>query len=182
VDEREMVAALGRKDRKAAARFVAVHIDAVHAYVRHRLTPQLDAVDDLVQDVFLAALTGIGSFQGQASLRAWLLGIARHKVEDLYRQRLRAPGVLEAEDDERLAAAPDIEERIDSARARDKARQVLGLIPERYAVVLLWRYWEQRSVRDIATAIGATEKSVELLLARARERFKQLWLKEERHD
>jgi hypothetical protein len=32
----------------------------------------------------------------------------------------------------------------------------------------------------MAVAIGATEKSVERTLARARARFKELWLKEER--
>jgi len=42
-------------------------------------------------------------------------------------------------------------------------------------VALLWRYWEARSARDIANAIGKTEKAVERLLARARARFRQLW-------
>jgi DNA-directed RNA polymerase specialized sigma24 family protein len=93
-DERALVTELLRNDRKAAARFVAAHVDAVYAYVRHRLAPRADLVDDVVQDVFLAALNSLAAFQGQSSLRAWLLGIARHKIEDVYRQRLRAPEVL----------------------------------------------------------------------------------------
>ena len=51
-------------------------------------------------------------------------------------------------------------------------------MPERYSLVLLWRYWEQRSARDMAAAIGTTEKSIERTLARARAMFKELWLKE----
>ena len=90
-DDGELVASLLRKDRKAAARFVAVHIDAVYAYARHRLAPRADLADDVVQDVFLAALNGLAAFRGQSSLRAWLMGIARHKIEDVYRQRLRLP-------------------------------------------------------------------------------------------
>jgi DNA-binding GntR family transcriptional regulator len=39
-DERELVAAVLRKDRKAAAQFVAAHIDAVYSYARHRLAPR----------------------------------------------------------------------------------------------------------------------------------------------
>src|SRR5688500_17247155 len=80
--ERELVAALLRKDRKAAAEFVAAHADAVFGYVRHRLAPRVDRVDDVVHDVFLAALAGLASFRGTSTLRAWLLGIARHKIED----------------------------------------------------------------------------------------------------
>ena len=57
-------------------------------------------------------------------------------------------------------------------------RNVLAQMPERYGLMLLWRYWAHRSTREMAVAIGATEKSVERTLARARALFKELWLKE----
>jgi RNA polymerase sigma-70 factor (ECF subfamily) len=179
-DERELIASVLRNDRKAAARLVAGHIDAVYAYVRHRLTPLADVVDDVVQDVFLAALSGLQAFAGRSSLRTWLLAIARHKIEDIYRQRLRAPLARDsnAAEDEPPSDDTSLDEQIDRARAREKTRRVLEQLPERYALVLLWRYWEQRSAREMAGAIGSTEKSVERTLARARARFKELWLKE----
>jgi DNA-directed RNA polymerase specialized sigma24 family protein len=62
--------------------------------VRHRLAPRADLVDDVVQDVFLAALGGLSTFRGTSPLRSWLLGIARHKVESFYRQQLREPEPL----------------------------------------------------------------------------------------
>jgi RNA polymerase sigma-70 factor (ECF subfamily) len=184
-DERDLVASVLRKDRKAAARFVAAHIDAVYAYARYRLAPRLDLADDVVQDVFLAALNALGAFQGQAPLRAWLLGLARHKIEDVYRQRLRVPeplDELDAAEAERLSAVTQLEEQIDRSRASARARRILGQLPERYGLMLLWRYWEHQTARDMAAAIGTTEKSVERTLARARARFKELWLKEDRND
>lgn len=180
-DEWQLIASVLRKDRKAAARFVAEHIDAVYGYARHRLTPRADLVDDVVQDVFLAALNGLAAFQGQSTLRTWLLGIARHKIEDLYRQRLRtslAFDDLNSDEKEQLSDATPLDEQVDRARARARARHVLAQIPQRYGLMLTWRYWEQRSTRDIAAAIGTTEKSVERTLARARAKFKELWLKE----
>jgi RNA polymerase sigma-70 factor (ECF subfamily) len=184
-DERELIASVLRKDRKAAATFVAAHIDAVYGYARHRLTPRGDLVDDVVQDVFLAALHGLAAFAGQSSLRTWLLGIARHKIEDVYRQRLRVSLVLDdlnTDEDEPRSETIPLDEQIDQARARAKTRRVLERLPERYGLVLLWRYWEQRSTRDIAAALGTTEKSVERTLARARARFKDLWLQEQGND
>jgi RNA polymerase sigma factor (sigma-70 family) len=178
-DERELVAAILRRDRKAAAQLVAANVDAVYSYVRHRLAPCADLADDLVQDVFLAALTGLASFQGTSSLRAWILGIARHKVEDFYRQRLRASEPLEeleATGGEPVAGDPPAEELIDGARLRAKTRSILAQLPERYSLMLLWRYWEQRSIREIAAAAGTTEKGVERVLARARARFKKHWI------
>jgi RNA polymerase sigma-70 factor, ECF subfamily len=180
-DERELVAAVLRKDRKAAAWLVSMHIDAVYAYARHRLSPRADLVDDVVQDVFLAALKGLTAFQGESSLRTWLMAIARHKIQDVYRQRLHAPGGIEdldAVQEELLSDTAPLDEQLDTERARLKARHVLAQLPERFALMLLWRYWEQRTTREIAVANGTTEKSVERTLARARARFKQLWLKE----
>jgi RNA polymerase sigma-70 factor (ECF subfamily) len=180
-DERALVESILRNDRKAAARFVAAHIDAVYGYARHRLAPRADLVDDVVQDVFLAALKGLTAFHNQSSLRTWLIAIARHKIEDVYRQRLRAPEALDDVDrveEESLVETTPLDERIDTARAGAKARHVLAQLPEQYGLMLLWRYWEQRSTRDMAVAMGTSEKSVERTLARARARFKALWLKE----
>lgn len=135
----------------------------------------------MIQDVFLSALNGLAAFQRQSSLRTWLIGIARHKIEDIYRQRLRLPEGLDDPDSvagESLSATTALDEQIDAARARAKVRQVLGRMPERYSLMLLWRYWEHRSARDVAVAVGTTEKSVERTLARGRARFKELWLKE----
>jgi RNA polymerase sigma-70 factor (ECF subfamily) len=142
--------------------------------------PRADLVDDVVQDVFLAALKGLEAFEGQSSLRTWLLAIARHKIEDIYRQRLRAALELDLDSTagEPLSNEAPLDEQIDRARAGAKARRILERLPERDGLILLWRYWEQRSARDVAAAIGATEKSVERLLARARAKFKELWLKE----
>src|SRR5918995_6938222 len=90
-NELQLVAAVLRKDRKATAEFVSQYADAVYGYVRHRLAPRADLVDDVVQDVFLAALNGLAAFQGQSALRTWVIAIARHKIEDVYRHQLRLP-------------------------------------------------------------------------------------------
>jgi RNA polymerase sigma-70 factor (ECF subfamily) len=174
-DERDLVAAILRKDRKATARFVADYTDCIYGYVRHRLAPRADLVDDIVQDVFLAALGSFSSFHGNAPLRSWLLGIARHKVEAYYRQRLREPEPLEEDRFEPAAVDVPIDDQIDRERLEDKTQRVLKQLPESYGVVLLWRYWENRSVREMAEATGKTEKAIERLLARARARFRELW-------
>src|SRR5213593_3308305 len=81
-DERALVASVLQRDRKAAAEFVARYADPIYGYVSRRLAPRTDLVEDIVQDVFLIALQKLETFAGQSSLVGWLLGIARHKVED----------------------------------------------------------------------------------------------------
>jgi RNA polymerase sigma-70 factor, ECF subfamily len=176
-EERQLVELILRKDRKATARFVAIYTDSIYAYVRHRLAPRADVVEDLVQEVFLSALGSLPHWSGASPLRAWLLGIARHKIEDHYRRQLREPSSFddEAESVEPPADGPLIDEVLDRERLEAKTHRVLRELPESYRVALLWRYWENRSVREMAEATGRTEKAIERLLARARVRFRDLW-------
>jgi RNA polymerase sigma-70 factor (ECF subfamily) len=175
-DDVALVTAVLQRDRKAAAEFVDTYTDAVYAFIRRRLSPRLDLVEDLVQEVFIAAWENLNSFRGASPLRAWLLGIARHKVEDYYRRLLQSAQPLEPATAEELPAEDlDMEGIADRERTERRARQVLEELPERYRVALQWRYWEKRSTRQMAKAVGRSEKAIERLLARAREQFRRRW-------
>jgi RNA polymerase sigma-70 factor (ECF subfamily) len=176
MDDLALVAAVLRKDRKATAEFVGTYTDAVYSFIRRRLNPREDLVDDLVQDVFIAAWENLPRFRGSSSLRGWLLGIARHKVEDHYRRLLQDAHPLDAELAEVLPDTRlDAEAAVDLERLEQQTRKVLNEMPQHYSVALLWRYWERRSARDVAQATGRSEKAVERLLARAREQFRRRW-------
>lgn len=165
-----------QRDRKAAAELVEKFSGPVYAYVRSRLFPRTDLVDDLVQDVFLTVWEHLPGYRGTSPLRSWILGVARHKVEDHYRQRLRQYEQWdEAGPDPPDDGAPPVDEAIDRRRLSERTRRVLSQLPEHYAAILLWRYWERRASREIAEAAGRTEKAVERLLARAREDFRRRW-------
>ncbi len=175
-DERALLAAVLQKDRKAAAEFVSRYADPVYGYVYRRLAPRTDLVEDVVQDVFLAALERLDTFAGESGVAGWLLGIARHKVEDLYRARLREPEpIADAELVNAQHAEPRVEELIDSARAEEKTRRILERLPTAYAAALQWRYWEKRSLKEMALQTDKSEKAIERLLARARTHFRRLW-------
>jgi RNA polymerase sigma-70 factor, ECF subfamily len=150
------------------------YADAIYSYVSHRLFPNTPQVDDLVQEVFLAALQSIGAFTGKAPMHAWLLGIARHKVDDHYRLVLR-----EAQFDDVVAldlqSDQDVAEILDRDAMRNRTIETLGQLREDYRVLLRWRYWEYRSTADIAALTGRSEKSIERGLARARAQFKRKW-------
>jgi RNA polymerase sigma factor (sigma-70 family) len=169
-----LASAVQAKDRKATAEFVETYADTVYAYVSHRLFPNRAAAEDLVQEVFLAALQNITSYNGRAPLQAWLLGIARHKVEDHYRRALREAQFDDVELIE-LEVDMDMPEVIERERARDRTLRTLARLPEVDRVLLRWRYWELRSAADMAALMGRTEKSVERALARARVRFRKIW-------
>ena len=111
------------------------------------------------------------------SLQAWVMGIARHKVEDYYRERLHAPGSLEdADPDPGLSASvPEFNEVLEREGLRKNTWRVLLSLPEQYRLALIWRYWEKASAREMALKTGKTDKAIERLLARARAEFRERW-------
>lgn len=172
-----MAAAVLARDRKATARFVALHSDAVYRFVWRRLAPRVDEVDDLVQDIFLASWRALENYSGASTLEAWVLGIARHKVEDYYRRILARPIASENPDEDSSAVSIDsvLDESLDGRRQAEHAAAVLSRMQYDYAILLKWRYWDDRSAREMAAAIGKTEKAIERMLARARKQFAAVW-------
>lgn len=66
--------------------------DYLFRYAMLRVRSRATA-EDLVQETFLAALAHREAFSGDSSEATWLIGILKHKILDLFRQRSReAPG------------------------------------------------------------------------------------------
>lgn len=46
-------------------------------------------VEDIVQEVYVAAYSAMDNFQEKSSPLTWLMGILQHKVTDLYRKSIK---------------------------------------------------------------------------------------------
>ena len=165
------------KDRKVTAEFVAKCADWLYPFVRRRLVPRDELVEDLMQDILLAAWQSLPNFRGEANLRGWVLGIARHKLDDYYRKKIHELEIPEDDDDPvpEQVTSPTFEQRLDSAAQQKRVQRTLQMLPESYALALIWQYRDERSVREMAQLTGKTEKAMERLLARARESFRKRW-------
>ena len=130
-----------------------------------------------MQEILLTAWQALPNFRGDATLRSWVMGIARHKLEDYYRKRIREVEVSEDDDDSlsNQVATPAFEQQLDSAAQQKRVQRILAMLPEAYALALIWQYRDEKSVRDMAQLTGKTEKAMERLLARARETFRRRW-------
>ena len=80
-DRDELLEAARRGDAAAQAALFETHKRAVARLVM-RLTGDTGAVDDLVQEVFIAAFRRLGEFRGEAQLDTWLHRITMNKVRN----------------------------------------------------------------------------------------------------
>ena len=165
-------------DRKAIAQFVDEYSDLVYRFLSRRIDkPEL--VDDLCQEVFLAAWTQLPNFRHESSLKTWLCSIARHKAADFYRRRIQELP-LENEHWEDTELAPlavvvDFAKHLDQQQLEAKIQRLLSEMPEPYRVILRWRYWDDCSLAEIAEETGRTTKAIERLLARGRTELARKW-------
>ena len=87
--------------RASAADPRFTEIESHRAYlVRYALAQLRDGqlAEEAVQEALLAALEGIGSFDGRSSLRTWLTSILRFKVIDLQRRAVKERSHVDIED------------------------------------------------------------------------------------
>ena len=131
--------------------------------VYNRLRAQLppDDVEDVVQEVFLAAMKGIRRYRRRSSFRTWIAGIARHKVVDFYRNRGRRPQTVA------LDPAHDPPDEGDSWQEQALLRVVLAELPVHYQEVLLLRFAEGLPFAQVAAALDISLEAAKSRYRRA---------------
>lgn len=140
----------------------------VYGYLLARCGGQALA-EDLTAETFLAAVAACRRTAPPAPSVGWLVGIARHKLCDHWRDRSRAA------ERERLGV-------LDSAEPTDPwdehldamlARQVLDHLTGIHRAALTLRCLDGLPVREVAGVLGRTPTATEALLGRARAAFRR---------
>lgn len=152
---------------------VRLHQPAVRSYVGRYLRGR-DVIDDVAQEVFWAGYQSLGGFQG-ASLRFWLLGIARRRVALFLRQELQRRshemGELESGLLERhLGMVERDEPRLPyHEREMEALRECLKRLPPDDAEIVGSYYGRAQTSAAIARRIGKSDAAVRMALMRLRQ-------------
>jgi RNA polymerase sigma-70 factor (ECF subfamily) len=160
VDERLAVEA-AQKDRAKFGELYERHVDGVYAYVVRRVRDR-SAAEDITADVFHKALAGLQTFEWRgAPFGAWLLRIAANAISDRARRFGReVPDVLQG-------AEPSVPPDVDLLDRRADLSRFVDELPVDQRRVVVERFIEQRSVREIAGRLNKTEGAVKQLQFRA---------------
>jgi len=162
-DERLLIEA-AQRDPTRFAELYENNFDRVYAYLAHRVGNR-DEAEDLTAEVFHQALTGIVRYQWRGlPFVAWLLGIASNVLSDRWQRVARQPE--RAAEPEEIAAAEDrIEQRAIIA-------QLVEGLPQDQRLVIMRRFVEQRSLREIARELDRSEGAIKQLQLRALENLR----------
>jgi RNA polymerase sigma-70 factor (ECF subfamily) len=130
-------------------------------YNRLRALLPFEAVDDVTQEVFVAAVQAIRRYKAKATFRTWISAIARHKVVDYYRKRGRQPEIM--------ALDPEINDMAERSAWQEQVsvRMALQRLPQHYQEVLLLRFAEGLPFQDVAEALGISLEAAKSRYRRA---------------
>jgi len=190
IDKSMVVSELEPNDEVLAARAAAGDDPAFETIVRRyqarvfrlacRLTGDSDA-PDVLQETFLQVYRHLSSFRGESQFGTWLYRIAtnaalmhrrgakRRAAESLedYLPRFDADGVHTATPAE-LQVASRADEMLDRETLAERARDVIGRLPDRYRDAFVLRDLEEMSTADVAEVLGIEPAAVRQRVHRAR--------------
>lgn len=152
MDDEGLIAALAAGDEGALRELFARHAPWLAARLRRTLPAA--AVEDVLQEAFIAVWRGARGYRAEGAPGAWLWGIARRQAATWARQHGRP--------DLALAAAPTPDPATTVAERVDLERAFAALgppgAPQRELARLL--LLEDRPLADVATRLGIPEGTV----------------------
>jgi len=135
--------------------------------------------EDAVQEAYLLAYRGLGTFRGDAKLSTWLVRIVANEALARVRKRTRRAEIIQLSSDTQEAseAVEDnvnqaLPEQPESAAQRAQTRRLIEAkidkLPDAFRTVFVLRALEEFSVEEAAIALGIPEATVRTRYFRAR--------------
>ena len=168
-------------DHRAFLDATLPYVDVVYQVARHAAGEGQDP-EDLVQETYLRAYAGFGSYRGE-NTRAWLAAICLNAARSEARRRRRRPWEVPAQallDTLPLAhvpgkeAAPDVADVVIAGLDAQAVSRCLALLPEPQRLCIVLMDVAGYTARETAQALGCPRGTVLARVHRGRRRLAQL--------
>jgi RNA polymerase sigma-70 factor, ECF subfamily len=177
-DGAHLVSRIGKGDQQAEAQLVERYIRDVMIIIRRGVSDAA-IVDDLCQETLWIVLRKIrqGDVREPEKLAGFICGVARNLVIDYFRHAGRQKSLMEIEEAMLLPhPAPDPLKELMQKEKADLVWQILKEMPnERDSLVLFRFYIKEDKKEQICADLGVTSIHLNLVLHRARERYRELY-------
>lgn len=166
--DRDDIERIRRGDTSGAAALFDRYSASLLRFTARMLGREAEA-EEVVQDVFLKAITRVEQYDGSAPVASWLFAIAANACRDRMRRTRRAgvvpiDGIAEPGD----ATVPEVDRLIHEERASSVRAALQHLTREQREALVLARYHDM-PYAEVARTLGISEGAVKTRVFRALE-------------
>ena len=169
IDDELLIEKFRRGDESAFERIVERYSAEVAA-LANRLLGWPGEVEDVTQEIFLAAFLGLKKFRGECRLKSWLFTITINKCRSYrYKRWLRLRRFSQEIDKVSLSSA--CEEKDMDADEFEHIRRAVAALTDKYREPVVLRYLQELDTDEISRILGISKNTLHVRLSRARKRL-----------
>jgi RNA polymerase sigma-70 factor, ECF subfamily len=148
-------------------RLLAQHDRWLATYVYSLVSSTHDA-EDILQEVKVVLWREFAKFESGSNFRAWARTVATHQVLN-YRRAVKRTAGKTLDEAFVEAVAEEIDRQSEGLERKTNAlKQCIEKLPEKHRKMVLWRYYEDCSIGEIAVRSQRSSEAVYRLLSRIR--------------
>ena len=131
--------------------------------------------EDLTHDVFIKAYTSLGSFNYQSKFFTWLYAVTYNYCMDYLNQRSRQTDQLQSYYKENMYDITEISEKDLFNIQVDRLEVCLDKLNPEERTLLLMKYKDGVSIKQLTEILGANESAVKMRIKRSKEKLLNLY-------
>jgi RNA polymerase sigma factor (sigma-70 family) len=131
---------------------------------------------DAMQDIFVKIMLNLGNFGEKSQFSTWVYSITYNYCIDTIRKKKKEKTMF-SEDIERApdVAADEVPDQFLMEMDIKNLKVVLEALPDSDRLILIMKYHDDMSIKEIADILGKTESAVKMKIKRAKEKAKELF-------
>jgi RNA polymerase sigma-70 factor (ECF subfamily) len=171
-DEIDIVKRAKRGEASAFGQLYDTHMPRIFRFIMLKVGRK-ETAEDLAHEVFLSAWQNIANYEFRGfPFSSWLYRIANNAVIDYYRT-WKSTQALETIPEEFFSETPELDNEIDKSIDLKVVRHALAKLENDQQNVLIMKFVDDLSNKEIADIIGKSEGAVRVIQHRALKQLKK---------
>ncbi|QQS23099.1 sigma-70 family RNA polymerase sigma factor [bacterium] len=148
----------------------------IYAFIRIKVSGNVEQAEDILQDVFLKAWKGCKSLDlKDLNFSAWLYKVATNTINDYYRKIYREPKAVSIDEARDIAGEDDPAANASRGLEKYIVRETVDKLPPHFKEVIELRFFQDFSVAETARILGRESITVRVWQHRAVKQLQKLY-------
>ncbi len=131
--------------------------------------------EDAMQDIFIKILLNLSKFSGKSKFSTWVYSITYNYCIDVIRRKKKDPSVLMDNIADEYDPIEEVEDQFLLETNIQRLKVILDEIPVGDKSILLMKYQDNLSIREIGDMLEKSESAIKMKIKRAKLKFKKAY-------